>query len=253
MFEAFLTALQFLTRISLKRDMKVTDELLKRSMIFFPIVGALIGGVQVVALFLTYELIPNSVTALLLLFLPLILTGALHIEGFLDMVDGFLSGKEKNEILHIMRDSHVGTMGVVAGTFLILTKFVLLKEIIGELTLLSLVGTLLLVPSLSRFSMVVAAASSRYARGEEGLGRPFTGISKGILFLSGFLPLGATIFFFRIYGLIGIGITLIIVGMISKFSTKKIGGITGDVLGATNEIVEAGLLLYAIVIGKILR
>lgn len=86
----FLIALQFLTRIPVKRNLYITDSLLAKSMIFFPIIGLFIGGIQVAVFWGIYKFVSPSVTALLLLFISIILTGAIHIEGFADMADGFL-------------------------------------------------------------------------------------------------------------------------------------------------------------------
>jgi len=149
--KGFLIALQFLTRISVKKNLHATDRDLANSAVFFPIVGLFIGGIQVLVFFASDRVFSPSIVALFLLLVPIALTGAFHIEGLGDMADGFLGGKNKEDILRIMKDSHVGTMGVVAVASLLLAKYIFLLEIVRNLSPSLTAGALLLVPSLSRW------------------------------------------------------------------------------------------------------
>lgn len=246
----FLIALQFLTRISVKRNLQGTDALLSKSMVFFPVVGLLvIGGIQAIVFWGIYRVLSPTVVALFLLLIPIIITGALHIEGFADMVDGFWSGRNKEEILRIMKDSHIGVMGTIGITCLILAKFVLLREVVKNLDTLLIIELLLLIPTLSRWAMVIACGVSQYARQEGGVGKAFTeGAGKGIVYLSSIVPIMLSVLCFRIWGLIGIGIAILVPILVSGLAKKIIGGITGDILGAVNEITEFVLLLSVMLV-----
>ncbi|MBI5208316.1 MAG: adenosylcobinamide-GDP ribazoletransferase [Candidatus Firestonebacteria bacterium] len=249
MFNAFIAALQFLTRISIKKNININDELLLKSMIFFPVVGGIIGLVQAIIYLGVYRFVSSLISAVLLVIIPIILTGAFHMEGFADMTDGFLSGRTKEKILLIMKESTVGTMGAIGISCLILVKFVFYKELTNYTNVNHLMLVLILIQMLSRWAMVISASISKNARDGASLARAFTdGADLKLAVLSGIIPVISMILFLKIYGLIAVAITICISMYISNISKKKIGGITGDVLGAINEITEIGLLFYMIVI-----
>ena len=254
MLRGFLVALQFLTRISVRRDLRITDRDLANSAAFFPIVGMFIGGAQALVFFLSGWVLSPSVTALFLLLVPVILTGAFHIEGLGDMADGFLGGKDKEDILRIMKDSHVGTMGMTAVVCLILAKYIFLCEIVQALSPSIVIGVLLLAPGLSRWGMVIAAGVSQYARlppYRGGIGRAFAeGVGGKIVLLSGFVPVVATAIYLRMMGGFCIAITILLALIASWLAKRRINGVTGDVLGGINEITEVVLLLSVIIMTR---
>lgn len=250
----FLIALQFLTIIPISLP-QVTDRMLARSMIFFPVVGLTIGGIQVL-IFRCLQvgampLLATSMIALFLVIIPIILTGALHIEGFADMIDGFVGGHSKEEMLQIMHDSRIGASGAISVAILILMKFVLLEEVIENFSPVLVIKVLLVVCCLSRWSMVILAGISRYAK-ESGTGRPFTElVGKKIVSLASIVPIICSLLVFQSaiwVGILQIGIVGFIVFIISRIAKSKIGGITGDILGGVNEITEVVLLLSAAIL-----
>jgi len=248
MLKGFLVALQFLTRICVKKNLQITDRDIVDSALYFPIVGMFIGGLQVLVFFGSNRVFSPLMTALFLLLISIILTGAFHIEGLGDMADGFLGGKDKEDILRIMKDSHTGTMGVVAITSLLLAKFVFLCEMLQKLDTSLIAGVLFLAPGLSRWGIVIAAGVSQYARSGSGLGRAFTeGVGKKIVFLSGFVPVFVTAVCLKVMGGFCIAITILSALMLSWLARRKINGVTGDILGSVNEITEVILLLSVIV------
>ncbi len=162
MFKGFIIALQFLTRISVRKNLSITEREFANSTAFFPIVGLLIGAVQVLLFFALDWALPPLIVALFLLLAPIILTGAFHLEGFSDTADGFLSGRDKEGMLRIMKDSHVGTMGMIAVVSLMLAKLVFLNEIVQNLNRSLIIGVLFFVPVLSRWAMVISTGISKY-------------------------------------------------------------------------------------------
>jgi adenosylcobinamide-GDP ribazoletransferase len=169
------------------------------------------------------------------------LSGGLHLDGFADSVDGFLGGHNKEEILKIMKDSSTGAKGVVALVSLLLLKFVLLVE----MPLFLKDAALFFTPTIGRWSMVIAAFLGKPARLKNSMGKLFIDYVswREVIFAS--LTMAVIgILLFRLYFLplvmVGIGLVLLIL----KYSQKRIGGISGDILGAINEIVEVfGLLV----------
>jgi len=216
-------------------------ENLANSMAFFPLVGMLMGVLLVLLRRLFYYLPVSSLVGdTLVLIFWIWLSGGLHLDGFADSVDGFLGGDNKEEILKIMKDSSTGAKGVVALVSLLLLKFVLLVE----MPLFLKDAALFFTPTIGRWSMVIAAFLGRPARLKNSMGKLFMDYVswKEVIFAS--LTMAVIgILLFRLYFLplvmVGIGLVLLIL----KYSQKKIGGISGDILGAINEIVEVFCLL----------
>jgi adenosylcobinamide-GDP ribazoletransferase len=216
-------------------------ENLANSMAFFPLVGMLMGVLLVLLRRLFYYLPVSSLVGdTLVLIFWIWLSGGLHLDGFADSVDGFLGGHNKEEILKIMKDSSTGAKGVVALVSLLLLKFVLLVE----MPLFLKDAALFFTPTIGRWSMVIAAFLGKPARLKNSMGKLFMDYVswREVIFAS--LTMAVIgILLFRLYFLplvmVGIGLVL----MILKYSQKRIGGISGDILGAINEIVEVFCLL----------
>ena len=223
------------------QDEEALTEDFANSMAFFPLVGMLIGVLLVVLRRIFYYLpISPLIGDTLVLIVWIWLSGGLHLDGFADSVDGFLGGHNKEEILNIMKDSATGAKGVVALVSLILLKFVLLVE----MPLLLKDAALFFTPAIGRWSMVMVAFLGKPARLKNSMGKLFMDYVgwREVIFSS--LTMAVVgILLFRLYFLplmiIGTGIALLIL----KYCQKKIGGISGDILGAINEIVEVFILL----------
>ena len=243
-------AIRFLTIIPLisfppsnhaNQNDEVLAENFANSMAFFPLVGMLIGILLVLLRRIFYYLVVSSLVGDALVFIVWIwLSGGLHLDGFADSVDGFLGGHDKEEILKIMKDSATGAKGVVALVSLLLLKFVLLVE----MPLLLKDAVLFFTPTIGRWSMVIAAFLGKPARLKNSMGKLFMDYVgwREVIFAS--LTMAAIgIFLFRLYFLLLVTIGIGIILLILKYCQKKIGGISGDVLGAINEIVEVSILL----------
>jgi adenosylcobinamide-GDP ribazoletransferase len=236
----FLIALQFLTIIPIRKELPINENSLANSMAFFPIVGLIIGGITGLVFFILKNT-PSLILAIFLLIIPILITGALHIDGFVDTIDGFKGGKNKEEILKIMSESQIGGIGACALILLILCKFIFLKEILNNLSFYQIISVLLLTPSISRWSMVLGASISKYAK-REGLGVAFSKVRKRILLYSSILPILGTIFGLKTIGLIIVLGVIFFTWLISYYSDLKIGGLTGDILGGINEVNELFVL-----------
>ena len=217
------------------------------SMTFFPLVGMLIGILLVLLRRLFYYFTVSPLLGdTLVLIVWIWLSGGLHLDGFADSVDGFLGGHDKEEILKIMKDSSTGAKGVVALISLLLLKFVLL----AEMPLLLKDAALFFTPAIGRWSMVIAAFLGKPARLKNSMGKLFMDYVgwREVIFASlTMFVIGIPLF--RLYLLplvmVGIGIVLLIL----KYCQKRIGGISGDILGAINEIVEVSILLTLCIFG----
>jgi len=229
------------------QDEEALTENFANSMTFFPLVGMLIGVLLVVLRRIFYYLpVSPLIGDTLVLIVWIWLSGGLHLDGFADSVDGFSGGHNKEEILNIMKDSSTGAKGVVALISLLLLKFVLLVE----MPLLLKDVALFFAPAIGRWSMVIAAFLGKPARLKNSMGKLFMDYVgwRELIFASLTMTV-IGILLFRLYLLplvmVGIGIVLLIL----KYCQKRIGGISGDILGAINEIVEVFILLTICILG----
>ncbi|MDI6732858.1 MAG: adenosylcobinamide-GDP ribazoletransferase [Planctomycetota bacterium] len=250
MLKLFIIAIQFLTPIPLSSK-EVDPKDLARSMRFFPLVGLLIG------LFLVLLRIPclhlefsTSITATFLLLAITVASGALHLDGFGDTCDGFYAGRTREEIIKVMRDSHIGVMGVIGIFFILLLKWAVFVSFPwGNASYSNL--SLILIPFLSRWAMVIATALSPYASvAHDGIGKPFTDhiTRKEVFIATAIILVGILVLSFLsgyFIGFLLIIIPLIVVLIMVVISRKTLGGITGDILGAINEITEVAVLFGA--------
>ncbi len=235
---AFLAGLRFLTVLPISWKSDRDEHYFKASLFWFPVIGLLIGLMTAATVFLLEPFLPRSVLTVFAIFSLSALSGFLHLDGLADSADGLLSARPKEKSLVIMRDSRTGAMGVIALIFILLIKFSALSS--------SPDGTFLLVlvfmPLLGRVAILCSMAILPYARTGGGLGELFySPVSRYaalwalvvFLFVSLFFPFSFSLF---VTGLISL---LLTVGLFSLWCKKKIGGATGDTLGAVCELTEA--------------
>lgn len=248
MTKRFLLAVQLLTKIPIVWNLSVNEEDFGRSMAYYPLVGSIIGGILVLANLGASRLFSPLTCSILVVVFWIYLTGELHLDGFADMVDGFAGGRDKDSILKIMHDSSIGAKGAV-------TLFCLLVIKIGFLTEISTRfkdQTLLFCPMLGRWAMVAISVVNRYARSEGGMGKIFVENVRKVDLIVATLITAVPLFFYQnvamIFPLIS---TLITVATVTQISRKRIGGITGDIIGATNEITEVVAIVTIAVTEKL--
>lgn len=245
--KGFLLALQFLTIIPFGAKSEAYKNNLPQVVVYFPLIGLLLGTI-LVGVNKLLSLIPlgQFPTNVVLITLLIILTGALHLDGLADTFDALLSRKNKFEMLKIMRDSHIGTMGALSLICIILLKLSFLSALGSQAKNVSLI----LMCLLSRYSLVLAMFSFPYIR-EEGKAKAFVAEMNMRTF-----SLATVISLFCVFVLLGLKglITFIMVVLfaifVGRFITKKIGGITGDILGAINELTEAFVLLNILILNE---
>jgi len=190
---------------------------------------------------LSFILPPTIVNALLIIAL-VILTGAHHLDGFIDTCDGVISGKSRKERLAIMSDSKVGAFGIVGAILLLLLKYVSLSSAL-------ILPALLLMPTLSRWAMVSVIFTFPYAK-SSGMGLAFKqGASWQRLTIATIIALIAAVALLKWWGLVLMAALGLIVFGISSYFHTRLGGLTGDNYGAINELAEVFVLLLIILLG----
>jgi len=245
MINRFLTALQFLSVIPISGRTETDPRELGRSMGYFPMVGLLLGLILAFSNELLSDILPNTVTDGILMIILIVFSGALHLDGLADTVDGLAGGNTREEALHIMRDSRVGAIGVVGLIMTLLLKYVSLVNIPDEV----MNKILIAMPMISRYSMVQLSFFSDYARPDAGIGQPFTRYVGNREFISAAVT--TFILSLMLLGMKGIILVIIIgtatLGLVGFFR-KTFGGVTGDTFGATNEINEVLILIVMVVL-----
>jgi len=241
----FLLSLQFLTILPVKIKGQVLEEDYKGIFSYFPLVGACIG-LLLALVSLILGCIPYVAMVACILCLSIVVTGALHIDGFADTCDGFFSGKPKDKILEIMQDSRIGTMGCVG----ICTILILKLTFLISLPHAYFCKVLILSLTYSRWAQGLACCLCKYARTSGKSNYFFKYVNTKDIVIG---AIAALIIFLILAGLKGFcifSLGLIPVLIFIKFSQSKIGGMTGDTLGATNEIAELSILFLGLIFLK---
>jgi adenosylcobinamide-GDP ribazoletransferase len=240
----FLQALSFLTILPAGRFPLAEEKGLARSMAFFPLVGLLIGLLLAIAYFLLSFLFSKSLVLWLTLGCLALLTRGFHLDGFADTVDGFAAGGPKEKILEVMKDSRIGAFGVVGLILLIGAKYLALEQMVGP----SIPYSLTLMTVMGRNSMVWVCYRSPYARSGEGLAKPFAeNLTTREMIISSASAFGIGLLIWGLEGIVvfsGIGLFSLAFRL---FFLKKLKGITGDILGAANELSELLCLILLII------
>lgn len=244
----FVQLFRFMTRIPIGYDPKFNNEALGKSMKYFPIVGIVLGIITFLFYYIFYLILGeiNIVMIVFIILIELILTGGIHLDGLADTFDGIFSYRSKQKMLEIMKDSRLGTNGAIALIFYFLLKFSMYYACGNMLGVVILIS-----PVVARLCSVINCNFAPYAR-PTGMGKTFVDNSTcgGVILatLITFIYCVEALYIFKLsfVYLWTIPITMFLGYLFAKLMTKKIGGITGDTLGAVlelSQLVEI-LLIY---------
>lgn len=239
----FPLALTFLTIIPWPGVGAATAQELARALFWFPWIGFLLGLLYWITGRGLLALFPPAPAAGLLVLVTVILTRGLHLDGLADTADGLGGGRTPEQRLAIMKDSRLGAFGALGLILVLLLKFVFLEAGLTR----HQEAVLPLFPLISRWGMVLLAAWSPYARPGGGLGQPMVegatwprvGGATVAAILLGFLAGGFA-------ALLLLAIAALAVLLLRAYFRRQLGGITGDVLGAANEILEVLILAVSL-------
>lgn len=230
----FLAALQFLTILPLPRSFTFGEQVLGKSVPFFPVVGLGIG----IAVALTDRglelLFPAGVTSVFAVILLIAVSGGLHTDGLADTADGLFSSRPRERILEIMRDSRTGPMGVAAIVCVVALKIALIASIPGP----SRIWVLLLTPVAGRSALLVQMALLPYARPEGLVGLFHRNRSRSHALWALIFLITAGAVMGGVPGLIAGAGSFLFALLFSAYIRRRIGGLTGDTLGASCELTE---------------
>lgn len=241
-----INALQFLTILRIKKQPDMDTDKLGYSLLYFPLIGAFLGLVLIAVTKALSPFVPAGLLGLLLVFILIILSGAMHIDGLADSCDALFSSKGKEQMLSIMHEVHKGTFGVLSIIAIVLFKVELLSLVPAQYMVLSL----LLLTVLSRYSMSLAIAFFPYARGSGKAKVFFEKKDIKILLFSTMITLSILAIIPRFINIIILFLVIIFTFSLSLFVNRRLGGLTGDILGALSELNELVVLLSVYVLSK---
>lgn len=240
-FEYFFGAIRFFTRLPVPGWVGHSAEALNHSARYFPAVGLLVGGIGALVYWLAMHLWPQPVAVLLSMAATIYATGAFHEDGLSDTVDGLGGGWEKARILDIMKDSRVGSYGVVAMVLALLGKFVLLSSLEPAIVPFALLAG----HAVSRFCATVLLATMDYVRDDllskaKPLATRTSGGAMLVALCFAIAPLAALPLFKT---LAGVTLAALATLWLARKFQLWLGGYTGDCLGATQQLAEISFYL----------
>ena len=232
--EYFFGAIRFFTRLPVPAWVGHSSEALDRATRYFPAVGLVVGALAALVFGVASLFFPKTLAVLASMATTLYLTGAFHEDGWSDMVDGFGGGWEKAQILTIMKDSRIGSFGAVALVVLLLTKFCALIELDPA----TIPVALLAGHAVSRFCAATLLRGLDYVR-DEGKAKPLaTRIGWGELALAGATALLALFLLPPLAAVLACVFAALATLWLARMFKRRIGGYTGDCLGATQQLAE---------------
>ncbi len=233
--KSFVAAVRFMTILPLGRSGTFDP----RGMIpCFPLVGLVLGGIVSIFDLLCSAVWSTPVVSLLDVILLVVLTGAFHLDGLGDTADGLYGNRPPERALEIMKDSRIGVMGLIAILCGLAVKWAGISELGDHRHLL-----LLIIPAYARGGMVFAIRFLAYLRPKDGLGKAlFTAPLRTVSFSGLLIPVGVSLMTGWTAVILNLVYIMLILALI-QFYKKRIGGVTGDMLGAATEILESGLFL----------
>lgn len=238
---------QFFTRIPIRINIDAAEEDFSRGIAYIPFVGFIVGLFNYGVYYLAHSFIGTNIAPVFWLISNIFITGAIHLDGLADTCDGIFSARDKERMLEIMKDSRIGTNGVVAIVLDLILRFSLLSSLSYNLA----APAIILGPVAAKSLMLMLMGISKYARPNGGMGglfyshmsikRLIAGIASGISII---LLLGSMK---AVMALIG---SLIIIIAFRKIVVDKIDGMTGDTLGAAGELAEISFMLFLYILER---
>jgi adenosylcobinamide-GDP ribazoletransferase len=249
-FKIFLTAIMFYTRIPINHIEGYSPDMLNKSTRFFPVIGFLTGGFGALVFWSVSLILPVPLAILLSIVGTILFTGAFHEDGFADFCDGFGGGYTQERILEIMKDSRVGTYGSLGILLMLLLKFYALSEF--QVTQIPLV--LVVAHTFSRMFPVLMIYIAKYARLDATSKTKPIGKADSVGSLLFAMAVGiAPLFFIPWQWAVASALVLLaLLFLFWRYITRKLGGYTGDVLGALQQLGEVFFYLTVLAVQNLM-
>ena len=244
MMREFFLALGFFTRIPVPSHPNYSDEAMRRSAIYYPLVGIVVGAVMALVYYLANMLFSVPLSVLLALCTGFLVTGGFHEDGWADTFDGLGGAFQRDKKLEIMTDSRLGTYGSLALWAILTLKTFCLIELLPQTGIISLI----VVHGLSRWSSMTAMVYGTYVRVGQSKSKPVVSHMSAWRWLVAGLFVVPTLYFVPLAVAIALVVGSVVVAFVWLALLKQqIGGYTGDTLGACQQLAE--VCLYFIWLG----
>lgn len=240
----FLFTLGFMTRIPIPMQMKMEEGDMEKGFVYFPLVGLVIGLVDMIVYFLFSKLLPESMAIIMAILANLFVTGAFHLDGLCDTADGIYSARTKERMLEIMKDSRLGTNGGIALVIDLALKYFGIANC-GRYAWFMI----LLMPVAGKMVQGVVAYKAVYPR-KNGIGIYVGTIPKWGAVGAALLGLVPMVLAFGLWGILIWAVLLLMAYLFRRYITNIIGGVTGDVMGAASELSEIWLLFLVLILTR---
>jgi adenosylcobinamide-GDP ribazoletransferase len=250
--DIFFTAVMFLTRLPVPKRIDHSPELLEKSARYFPWVGLIVGLIAGISYTACVQILSPALSAFFSMIVSVLVTGAFHEDGFADVCDAFGGGWTKEKILMIMKDSRLGTYGVIGLMAMLGLKFLLLLQLSASFEIFTLVALIVAGNTSSRFAALTMIQQYDY------VSDPDTSKVKPIanrkLLRTEMLvaSVGACLPFLFLRPIFLLAIVPIVFARLylGNYFRKWIGGYTGDCLGAIQQVCEVIFYLGCVLIWK---
>lgn len=239
-FRGLLAAVMFLTRIPVPSALGHREDDLARSTVFFPLIGALVGAVGGGVFLLAERLWTVPIAVVLATAATVRLTGAFHEDALADACDGLGGGWSREQVLTVMKDSRIGSYGAIGLILVVGLKLAALAALPAP----SVVGALVAGHVLGRWSALPLIFAHPYVRETEGTGKPFAaGVTAARLIGGSALAVAFVVAAVGRDALGAFAAAALVTLLAGRYFRRRIGGITGDCLGAANQLVEVSVYL----------
>jgi adenosylcobinamide-GDP ribazoletransferase len=235
--KSLVSAIAFLTRVPVGTIVTCDSSDVARSAGWFPFVGILLGATYSLAAALLKSHLPVVVVAVLLVILDALATGALHFDGLADAADGFGGGKNREDVLRIMRDHAIGSYGGFTLAAIVVLKVTAYAALLSQT---NWIAALILTPSIGRWAILLLTATLPYARLSESVteGMGTRSLLWGTVAISAALAATGSL-----RGCMAMVSVVVVTALFGCYCRRRIAGITGDTLGANLQLCESAVLL----------
>ncbi|MDI9862364.1 adenosylcobinamide-GDP ribazoletransferase [Flectobacillus roseus] len=247
-FHIFLNALMFYTRIPVPKWMKHDEDMLNQATVYFPVIGWIVGAISSLVFYLFSLVLPFPIAILLSLVASILTTGGFHEDGLADVCDGFGGGWTKQKILDIMKDSRLGTFGLLGLGLVMVLKVSSLFYIGKDYQIYAL----MLVHPLSRYAALSMIFTHEYVREDalskaKPIGKKIGIDAFFVASIFALLPMCIVVYVTQDWKIIGILVPIFLMrAYLARFFTKWLGGYTGDCLGSIQQLTEVIAYLYLV-------
>jgi len=247
-WDYFFAALMFYTRLPVPSNVHHSTEILNGSRKYFPLIGMIIAAIGALVFLVSQSFFSIGISIALSMVATILATGAFHEDGFADSCDGLGGGWEKEQVLTIMKDSRVGTYATVGLLSILAIKFLSLSELASH-SITMLIFCLIAAHTVSRLCASFVIESYDYVQDiDTSKVKPVTNAKlssqdKHATFIIAALPVLILAFATLIPTLVALLISIIAAALFANYAEKRLGGYTGDILGAIQQLSEVAFYL----------